>query len=66
MQIRNAEYSIGPTLLNKKSFNDFFSHKCQTQTNNQKMRGPSILNRKLTCGSGGGAPSDFHNFSIKA
>jgi len=65
--MQNANYSNGPTLLNKKSFNDCFYHKCQTLTNNQKVRLPSILDRMLTWWSGSGAHSlgNFHNFSIK-
>jgi len=51
-------FSIGPTLLNTvKNPSTSFFHKCQTPMNNSKVHGSSILNRKLTLGSEGEAPS---------
>jgi len=36
----------------KKSFNDFFLTSAKHRPNNQKVRGPSIFNRRLTWASG--------------
>jgi len=46
MQI--ADYSIGPTLLNKKSFNDFFLTSAKHRRTIEKCAGPSILKWRLT------------------
>jgi len=52
MQYAKLRLFFGPILLNKNSFNDFFSYKSQTPTNNQKVRVLIILNRRLIWGLG--------------
>jgi len=56
--MQNAGYSVRPTLLNIKSYNNFLSQVPNTdkQSKSARMHGPSILDRRLTWGSWGETP----------
>jgi len=58
--MQNEDYSLlSQFYYIKKAFNNFFSHKCETPTNNQliEVRGPGVLNRRKIWESGSIGPN---------